>query len=163
MDITYRELLNTTDMNNIYILKKPFLTENIEPNYTIHKDIRVYDENLKDFKNSKVATLDGFNFICMSPKEFSHEGVHYKKGDDVFVNCNNNKYKIIDLNKFDQVNDFEIIDFSSFKDEVKDIENSKKLSVEFFIAKIDSDYTKKFNRLKDESSIKIGAIKINNQ
>lgn len=160
MEISYRDLLNETNSNEIVVLTKPFVTDEVKSNYTVHKEVKIYDEESKDFKSTKIATLDGFNFICKSPKDFSHEGVNYKSGDDVFLNCKNNEYKIVDLKKFDINKDFEYLDYFNFKDEEKDIESAKKLGVDFFAANLDVEYKKKLIKLKEDSSLKIGAIKI---
>lgn len=161
MEINYRELLKNTNIDEVFVLKTPFLTEEVKFNYTIHQEIKTYDDNLKDFKLKKIATLDGFNFLCKSPKDFTYDNINYKTGDDVFLNCKDNEYKIVDLNKFDLNKDFESIDYFTFKDEEKDIENSKKIGVEFFVAKLETDYKKRIQQLKEDSSLNIGIIKNN--
>lgn len=163
MEINYRDLLNQTNINEVFVLKTPFLTDDVKFNYTIHQEIKTYDDNLKDFKLKKIATLDGFNFLCKSPKDFTYDDINYKTGDDVFLNYKNNEYKIVNLNTFDLNKDFECLDYFRFKEEEKDIENSKKIGVSFFVAKLESDYKKRIQKLKEESSLNIGIIKIKNK
>lgn len=78
MEINYRDLLNQTNINEVFVLKTPFLTDDVKFNYTIHQEIKTYDDNLKDFKLKKIATLDGFNFLCKSPKDFFFIKFYYR-------------------------------------------------------------------------------------
>lgn len=160
MKIKYNELIATTEDNNVYVLNKPFLSNNVENNYKLHSVVQTYDENTKDFKRANLVTLSGVNFFCKAPNDFIDNNLSFKAGDDVIVNYHNDKYTIVNLDKFDKYTDFEMIDYMDFKNEEKDIEAAKKIGVEFFTTKIEAEYSKKIKKLHEESSIKIGSIKI---
>ncbi len=40
MEINYRDLLNQTNINEVFVLKTPFLTDDVKFNYTIHQEIK---------------------------------------------------------------------------------------------------------------------------
>jgi len=149
------QILRQTESNNVYCLMKPLLRDSDENDsmFTFHGKTKIFDQDKQDFIEKHICTLNGVNFLHTFKEDSHLNGKLYKAGQEIFLNINGNKMNSLDIDNVNISNDCEMIDYYDFKREEQSIENTKNLHVDLFKVRLESDYIKEVNKLKQRSSI----------
>lgn len=160
---SYRELLELSDLSNVYSRTKPLL---VEPdnfnrlNHTFFEDVKVKKDN--DFTINKICS-DNKIYFLMEPESkilFSNGGVEhtFDKGDMVLISAGtslNSKNwtveKVDDLINFNK--DFESVSYQDYDIEKESIDSLKKFKCEIFKGNLADKYKKDLAELREKSSI----------
>lgn len=160
---TYRELLELSDLSNVYARTKPLVLESDDfdrINHTFFEDVKVKKDN--DFTINKICS-DNKIYFLMEPESkilFSNGGVEhtFDKGDMILIsagtNLNSNKWsfeKVDDLLNFNK--DFESVSYNDYDIEKESIDSLKRFKCELLKGTLEDKYKKDLLELKEKSSI----------